>query len=173
MNPVLFNKQQMADDLTVYVKEFSDYGWKNRIVGLTNSGFLYVDERVPKKGYYEFHPKLLPWGDIVEVSIRRCVPIGGTLMGVLLIFVAVVVFHAGWIKNTHTGPGVVTIPLLCGFLGITLLFGALRNRIIVKSHTITVKWTSAPMTYRKTLSICQEAAEKARSYRVQLVESHV
>ena len=172
INPVIFADYPASEDLTTYSNSLSELAWKNRLVGLTKSGFLYVDEKVPRKGHYDFHPKLLPWSEIRQVRISRFFHIAGALLGVALVFIAGCVFVAGWVKNTHTGPGVVTIPLLLGIGGGTLVIGSLRNRIIVETPSHKYKWISSPLTYRKTLSICGEAAALCRSHGVLLI-SHV
>ncbi len=49
MNPVIFPEMPVSENLIVFSTSLSELAWKNRLVGLTNSGFLYVDEKVPKK----------------------------------------------------------------------------------------------------------------------------
>jgi hypothetical protein len=172
VNPVIFPDYPESEDLTTYSNSLSELAWKNRIVGLTRSGFLYVDEKIPRKGHYDFPAKRLPWSEVRQVRISKFFHIAGALLGVALVFIAGCVFVAGWVKNTHTGPGVVTIPLLLGIGGGTLVIGSLRNRIIVETHSHKYKWISSPLTYRKTLSICSEAATLCRSHGV-LLASHV
>jgi len=172
MNPVIFNRRQSADGLTVYSKHLDDFFWKDRIVGLTHSGFLYVDERVSKGTYYELHPKLLPWDEIWEVTTSRCFSFGGTLLGIASLSIAVFAFGAGWIKRTHTGPGIVMMPIFGGIGGVVFVLGAIRNRIIVRSNTKTLTWMCMPLNYRKTLPLCRKAAEKARAHDVETVQTH-
>jgi hypothetical protein len=80
-NPVVFPDIPKSEDLTVYSDSLSEFAWSNRIVGVTKSGFLYVDEKVPRKGYYEFHPKTLDWSKIQEVKIDRFIDLKGIVIG--------------------------------------------------------------------------------------------
>src|SRR5262249_3831779 len=109
---------------------------------------------------------------VVEVRASRWIAIRETLFGALVLLIGVCAFIAGWVKNTHTGPGVVTWPLLGVSVGGMFIFGALRNRIVVSAADAKYSWLSPPLSYRRTLSICQEAADKARASQIYLVSSH-
>jgi len=116
-NPVVFSDGYKSDELTVFAASLNEFAWKNRLVGMTASGMLYVDDRVPKVGYYEFHPKLLPWKSIEHCRIEPRFSVKGVVFGLLSLAFGILVFFAGWINKTHTGPGVVIIPIagvICG-----------------------------------------------------------
>ena len=160
-NPVIFEDFQSSEQLVIYSDSLSEFYWKNRIVGVTENGFLYVDERVARKGYYEFYPKLIPWDQIVQVTTGRCVSVMGIIFGALLMMFGLFAFSAGWINKTHEGLGIFTIPVLCGIGGGTLVFGAIRNRITVLGLNKQFAWMSPPLTYKQTRPICQQAKDLA------------
>lgn len=171
-NPVIFDGDHESDELTIYSDSLSEFAWKNRIVGHTSSGFLVVDSRTARKGYYEFHPRLLKWSRVDDVQIGRHLSIRGILGGIGLLVVAIAVFVAGWIKNTHGGPGVITIPLIAGIGGIILILGCIRNKITVFTSSGKYWWVSMPLNYNKTLSICLDATALCQANDVR-VASHV
>lgn len=162
VNPVVFLDQPATDELVVYSTNLSEFAWKDRLVGLTNSGFLYVDQRVAQQGYYEYYPKLLEWKNVEECKASKHVGIKGIIFGLLMLAQAFFAFMAGWVNQTHTGPGIVTYPLVCGIGGGLLVLGALRNRIVVVTHDATYQWISEPLTFHKTRAICLDAVHRCR-----------
>ncbi len=172
MNPVLFHDVENDAEFTPFVKELSEFSWKNQIVGVSAAGLYYVDDRVARTGHYEFTAKRLPWKNAANVTIASCLSYKGILFGVLCLVVGVMVFIAGWIKSTHTGPGIFAIPVLGIAGGAIFILGARRNSIQVSSPGGTLNWRSAPMTYQKTLEYCQQVKRYCQQNNVHC-ESHV
>jgi hypothetical protein len=172
MNPVIFHPLQTSSGLTTFSTQLSEFRWKNQLVGLTDSGFLYVDERVPRKGFYEFPANGLPWDQVEEVCARRRFAILGVLAGVGILALGFCAFMAGWVNKTHVGPGTVTLPIACGIGGVVLVLGGVRNEIVVRTAGKEYRWLSGPLSYKRTLKLCQEAQDKARAHGVQRVSSH-
>lgn len=160
-NPVLYDAATAADDLLAYSQTLSEFAWRNRLVGVCRSGFLYVDEKIARKGFYEFPAKRLAWNEVMEVQIKRGVSIRGFLGGVVLLFLAFCALAA-----LVRGQGHTAMPFKlfvgCGIVGGTLVFGAVRNRIVVVTTERSYSWQSGPLAYAKTLPLCQQTAERCR-----------
>jgi len=171
-NPVLFDGIHPSEKLTIYSATLHEFGWKNRLVGIIKSGFLYVDEKNPRSGYYEYRPKVLEWSRIQEVRIGRMISVKGILLGICGLALGFFAFMAGWVNKTHTGIGIITLPILGVLGGGVLILGAVRNRIIVVTEKRKYQWISEPLQYKKTLPICVEATRAARTHRIFLT-SHV
>ncbi len=171
-NPVIFTQDGDAGFLA-YVQELSEFAWKNRLVGHTNEGLLYVDERVSKPGYYEFSPKLLPWNSVLDMQIRRCWSLRGALAAVLLLLMGgcgAMALWTGKFKSDLRFGQLYPFIFLVG--GLVFLFGIVRNEIIVASHAGTLRWRSGPLQYKATLPACQAARAIAETNGVLNLTSH-
>jgi hypothetical protein len=160
MNPVVFEAWQTQQGFVPFCDRLSEFDWENHLVGLTDSGFLYVNDRVSRTGYYDFFPKLLPWEEAHHVRIAGIFGVKGFLGGMLLSLVGIcgtVGLIKGNLDPVERSKAIkLAVAGCCG--GPIFIFGARRNRIRVKSKSSTFTWTSGPLGYRKTLPICRLTA---------------
>ena len=169
-NPVIFAAYEAAAGFIPFSTVLHEFAWRNRLVGMTDAGLLYVETKVPRSGYYEFHPKLLPWKDVVQVTTSSTVSIGGVILGAVAFILGLLAFGAVWIRRTHVGGlGFMLVGLLAGP---ALILGARRNLIRAKTGDGSYKWMSGPLCYSRTVEICRKMAEYCQKNRV-LCTSHV
>jgi hypothetical protein len=159
-NPVVFTAFDKAAGFLPFSTSLSEFAWRRRLVGMTAAGLLYVDTKVPKTGYYEFYPTLLPWKDVSQVTTASTVSILGMLLGALTTFLGVCAFVAVFIRKTHVGGyGFILVALLAGPV---LILGARRNLITAVTRENSYRWMSGPLGYKRTLEICAKTAACCR-----------
>lgn len=163
-NPVVFDSFENTHGFVAFTDSLSEFAWQNRLVGLTDEGLLYVNDRVPRFGYYEFHPKLLPWNAISEVTTASKLHVLGVVLTVPLTIVGILALNAVFIDKTHTGGyGFMVIAILAGPASI---LGARRNLITATTREGSYRWLSGPFAYKSTLWMCAKTAEHCRKNNV-------
>ena len=86
------------------------------------------------------------------------------LGGLVSLFIAFCAFRAGWIVQTHTGPGVVFLPIVGLLGGIVLIFGCRRNSVVMTTREgQNIKFLSGPLFARKqSIPKCEKIAQVAK-----------
>lgn len=170
MNPVLFEQFESHKNLIMLSEDLSEFRWKNQIVGFSDEGLLIAKTRTPHKGFYTFTPVCIRWANVEQLKVSTKIAILGMLLGVVAILIGVAAFWAGWVAQTHTGPGVFTIPVLGPLGGLVLIFGGRRNVMSASTSDGTkVKWTSGPLlSMKESIPKCESAVSIARQHRIEL-----
>ena len=173
-NPVVFAGFEDAAGFKPFAKSLSEFAWRNRLVGLTSDGFLYVDTKVPRSGYYDFPPKLLPWKDICQVRISSTISLVGIIIGAGMLFFGL---YLGLVSLRDHGIAqlefrVAKFILVFVVAGIVFIVGARRNVITAETENRKYHWTSAPLAYRRTIPLCAATAEACKLNHV-FYTSHV
>jgi hypothetical protein len=170
LNPIVFTQSDKLG-FVAYATTLSEFAWKNRLVGHTGGGLLSVDERVSKGMYYDFHPKLLPWSSVRELTIRRCWSIRGVLAAALMLFMAFCGFLSLW-EGRFPAEAPLSLPFISLVVGLMFVTGVRRDEIIVTSHDRVSRWRSGPLEYKATLPSCEAARKLAESNLVAAAPSH-
>ena len=170
MNPVLFDQFESHDNLVMLAEDLSEFQWKNRIVGFSDTGILYASTKTAQSGFYTFTPTCVEWADVRLLKVTTKIAILGMLGGTIAIFIGFCAFWAGWVAQTHTGPGVFVMPILFPLGGLVLIFGGKRNFISgVTSEGVKIKWISGPLLATKeSIRKCDAAVVVARKNRVNI-----
>lgn len=161
MHPVLFDDYIDDGQLVVLSEELGAYSYKRRLVGMTAAGFLYVDQRISKTGYYVFHPKLAPVAEVHQVTISRYFAWKGVLGGIFAILWGINIFLM-WLGDELIGPGAIVGPLVLIPGGVALIVGAMRDKIAVHSARGTFAWISPVLQREQSRSTCRGAADYCR-----------
>ncbi len=134
---------------------WSEFDWENKVVGVTERGFLCVNRRISRLGHYEFPTDLVPFDEVDHVAISRCIGVKGLLAAAIL-GLAGVFAVAGLCQGAgEDWPKMAELAVAgCGGC-LVLVAGARRNRICVRTGPTTYRWTSPPLAYRRTLPTCE------------------
>src|SRR6266478_1324763 len=147
MNPVIFDTSEHDPGLVALSRHLSEFDCHDKVVGITDEGFLYAKDKVARLGHYEFFPDLLPWNGVEHVAISRCLGVKGLLCAIVLGGMGILAACAVWSDWRNEGPKRIKLALAgCGG-SIVLLLGARRNRIRVRAGGRTLTWTSPPLGY--------------------------
>jgi len=149
---ILMAEHEADKGFLAFQKTIGDIGWLRTITGITFDGFLYVDKRIPKSGYYELPAKFIPFEEIESVVIKRYFSIPLLIVSLVLLL-ALITLSTEVIQK----PKGILLLLLLGSILLFCVFNLVRNRIIVKSQK-TYRWTAPFFNYRKSIDICSYVA---------------
>ena len=128
------------------------YYHRGQVAGVTQQRLLFVLPRraIASKAldkYYSIESILL--SDVREVSHKKSIALGGMVVGLILIGLAIFVAYAG-VTGQIIGPGVVFIPLVAVSAGFSLALGVRRRVITFSTIFGYLCWQSGPLEVKKT-----------------------
>jgi len=155
MNPVIFGSWEQEPGFVPLSPHLSEFDYEGKLVGFTNEGFLCGGKKVSRLGYYEFLTEFLPWNEVQQVTISRCLGLKGILGGTVSIVIGFFAAKAAWNGAANNQPQAIKFAVVGLLLGPIFIFGAWRNRIRVRTATKSFTWTCPPLGYRRSLAHCQ------------------
>ena len=128
---------------------------RNRVAAITESRLVYLRKKV-LGAYYEIEYIDL---DKVEELVHSRTFAFGAMLGGLILLILSLALAAAVVMGYVTGFIVVVFPIICGSLGVALVFGVRRRKIVFGCRDRDLVWVSAPLGFRKTA----ETAERVRA----------
>ena len=155
MNPIIFEFREQEPGFIAFSRHLGEFDWHDKLVALTDNGFLVANEKVAKLGHYEFLTVPLPWNEIEHVEVSRCFGLKGLLCAVLLAVSGLLATYTVWTNWVNDGPKPIKLAVAGCAGSLVLLFGARRNRIQARAGTRTFTWMSDALTYTRTRPLCE------------------
>ena len=153
---MLYPEKFKADGLIELEEELGESSWKNRLVGYCNKGMFVVNKKISNNGYYEFPAELVDWEDIYSVKMKRFFSFYSIFFGCVSALFGIIIFAHGWIKDTITGPGIITIPPIAIIGGDLLIISVKRVQVNVFTNGEWYRYISPLLGYKLAIRMIDD-----------------